>query len=37
MKEVSMDFEDDCMYMLPTELSLVNCDKVNTDLLAMTP
>ena len=36
-KEVSMDFDVHCMYILPTELPLFNCDKVNSVLHSMTP
>ena len=36
-KEVSMDFEVHCMFILPTELSLFNYDKVKSVLQSITP
>ena len=32
-----MDFEVHCMFILPTELSLFNYDKVKTGLQSLTP
>ena len=32
-----MDFEVHCMFILPTELSLFNCDKVNSVLQSSAP
>ena len=36
-KEVSMDFEVHCMFILPTELSLFNYDRVKSGLQSITP
>ena len=36
-KEVSMDFEVHCMFILPTELSLFKYDKVKSGLQSITP
>ena len=34
---MSMDFEVHCMFILPTELSLFNYDKVKSVLQSLTP